>query len=1033
MRLRKILLIGVSAGTGLLLSWGWGSALAQDANTQASSDVETVTVTGSRIPSTILNSPNPIQTVTDVDIKNSGYLNLTDYLERIPALVGSLGDLQTAGLNTGQTDAGSSLSGLNLLDLRNLGFDRTLVLEDGQRLVSSSTGDAGVDVNSIPITLIDSVDVETGGASAIYGADGVTGVVNFKMKHDLEGVSARAQADVTQDGGGNKYFTAASIGHNFDDDKGNVTLTFEGSYQDRFSYTQRDFTKTGGAQYFVPNPNNKDGTIPTLPQNILVKNGTIYAVAANGVIDLEDLGGANNYSGSGAIYNTGTEINGEFAEGGDGLPLAPAFTADFAPVEHRDLAEISAKEDFSKWFKLSGEFRFSHVDTKSASEPFFTEFGTIASDDPFLPSNVAAAMNDPINNPYYTGYALFGSYPYLTPGLVMSERVSRDVYRGVLGVEGDLPAPDFVHDAQYHVNYVYGQTDIADTIENNTAIDRYFAALDSVQGPNGPTCRSNLDPSATPVSLEGDIFDGVTGLPTSLFGTTFTPGANSGCVAYNPFVTNSAQDKAATKWITFNTTTNGFISQQDLNGYASFNFPQAKEIGMADAISVVLGGEWRQEVSKSASDPITRQMPVPGEPGTTASLFFDSGSPVVEGRFHVSEGFGEVNFPILADQPFAEELTVHAAGRVSDYSTAGTDKTWSIDGVYSPISGLKFRGTDAVAVRAPNIGELFAPLVQGFQGIDDPCDPEYINQGTGYRSANCQALENALLGPGVYTAGMTPVQQSVTLPTFIGGNTKLAPETARTLTLGTVIQPDFLPDFVFTADWYQVHISDAITSLSAQTIVDQCVDLSTINNPYCAAVTRNGNGTQLPGSVKQVIAQELNVSLFSTAGVDFTAAYHAELNDWFSGGDYGSLDVKLLGSRLLQYKTTELAGQAPVNGINTYSGPTPYWQLNLDLVWKLDAWTVDYNVDWYDSVLNDDRQTIDSQPNIFPAKYIHIPAHDNQSIQVAYDVAPGWDVYAGINNLWYQKPFADDYGEGEPESPLGRVFYAGLKVDDNPF
>src|SRR6201999_4335647 len=152
-------------------------------------------------------------TLNAEDIVHSGTTNLTDYLKRIPALQGSLGDVETTGLNTPATDAGSSLSGLNLLNLRNLGFDRTLVLEDGQRLVGSSTGDTGVDTNTIPITLIDRVDVVTGGSSAVYGADGVTGVVNFIMKRDLEGMDARIQAGGAQDGGAEKYLAAVSVGH----------------------------------------------------------------------------------------------------------------------------------------------------------------------------------------------------------------------------------------------------------------------------------------------------------------------------------------------------------------------------------------------------------------------------------------------------------------------------------------------------------------------------------------------------------------------------------------------------------------------------------------------------------------------------------------------------------------------------------------------------------------------------------------------------------------------------------------------------
>src|SRR6185312_4299135 len=165
----------------------------------ADDTTETVVVTGTRIPRPEFDLPNPTMTVGSEQIEHSGTVDLGDYLKRIPALVGSLGNFQTNGYGTPASNDGSSLGGLNLLDLRNLGYVRTLVLIDGHRSVSESTGSAAVDIDTIPISITDRVDVTTGGASAVYGADGVSGVVNFIMKHDLDGVLARAQAGTSND------------------------------------------------------------------------------------------------------------------------------------------------------------------------------------------------------------------------------------------------------------------------------------------------------------------------------------------------------------------------------------------------------------------------------------------------------------------------------------------------------------------------------------------------------------------------------------------------------------------------------------------------------------------------------------------------------------------------------------------------------------------------------------------------------------------------------------------------------------------
>ena len=233
----------ILASAALLVAAPFG-AIADDAT-------ETVVVTGTRIPRPEFDLPSPTMTVGSEQIEHSGTVDLGDYLKRIPALVGSLGNFQTNGYGTPASNDGSSLGGLNLLDLRNLGYVRTLVLIDGHRTVSESTGSSAVDINSIPLTLIDRVEVATGGASAIYGADGVSGVVNFILKHNLEGIQTRVQAGTSEDGGGSNFLTAISVGHNFDDDKGNVTVTFEGTYSDHLFFTQRRFTRVGGIQFFV--------------------------------------------------------------------------------------------------------------------------------------------------------------------------------------------------------------------------------------------------------------------------------------------------------------------------------------------------------------------------------------------------------------------------------------------------------------------------------------------------------------------------------------------------------------------------------------------------------------------------------------------------------------------------------------------------------------------------------------------------------------------------------------------------------------
>ncbi len=1010
----------ILAGTAILLA-SQGMAYAADAD---NSVPETVVVTGTRIPRPEYDLSNPTTTIGDVEIKDSGTVNLTDYLKRVPALVGSLGDFQTNGYGTPAANDGASLGGLNLLSLRNLGYVRTLVLIDGLRTVSESTGSAAVDVGSIPITLIKDVQISTGGDSAIYGADGVSGVVNFVMKHDLDGISARAQAGTSQDGGGSKYLAAVSVGHNFDDGAGNVTATFEGSYQDHLFFSQRSFSRTGNAFFFVGNPANLDGSNPALPANIPTRDAQFEFSAPSGAITSDPFNeGDPDFLGNGNPYILGTDVGNASRIGSSGMPYAEDLQGDTQPTEQRQIAQIDAHYDFSNAFHLSGNFKYAHVNTISTSTAPFDDFAAILADNAFLPANVANAI---ATAPGGAGFGLL-SEDYLA--IRNRENVKRNTYRGVIEAKGDLPSFSFLDNFRYDLSYVYGQTDVDDVNLNNRITDRFFAALDSVIDPSTgqPTCRSNLNPGAVPPDLSAfgipafsdtsEVFDSTVDYPHS-----FTPGPNSGCVAYNPFGPNAAS-QAAINFVTADTHTRGVIMQNVIGGYVGGDFNVFKDWGFAGPLSAVLGAEYRKE--SSASDP---------DALTMSNDAWISGSSPVRGSFDVYEFYAELSLPILKDAPFAKELSLDGAVRQSHYSTAGDSTSWKFGGVWAPIDAVKFRASDALAVRAPNIGELFAPNQNLFAFVNDPCDTQNVNLGTSFRPGNCQAIEDALLGPGVYNPAI-PADSSLatgaSIATVVGGNTALKAETARTLTVGIVIQPtDWVPNFTFSADYYRVNIVNAIQPLSAQTIANECVDLSTIANPFCAAITRTA-AAPIPGALTQIRAQEINVASVSTAGVDFQANYSVQTSDWF-GTNYGDLNFHLIGNWLDHLTFQSLANEAPVQGAGTVGGgadgtPAPRWQTNLDVLWHMDKWTVDYNIDWYDHMLRSTIQTFEDEPNVYAPQYLYIPDRFVQSVQVGYDFDGGYNVYGGVDNLFYQKPAIGS--PGYPVDPIGRFFYVGVKVD----
>ena len=222
-----------------------GLAVVAEAQDDSSEELEEIVVTGTRITSGNLGSAVPVMTVDAEYIQLSGETVLTNLLQQTPSLIASVSGDETGDTGEGRRDT----DGTAALNLRNLGESRTLVLVNGRRHVASRAGTAVVDINTIPTALVERVEVLTGGASAIYGADGVSGVVNFIMRDDFEGMDFRAQTSIPDGSGGENYLLSATIGTNFADNRGNIALNVEYFRQDFLLNTQR-------------------GMIPGLPESI---------------------------------------------------------------------------------------------------------------------------------------------------------------------------------------------------------------------------------------------------------------------------------------------------------------------------------------------------------------------------------------------------------------------------------------------------------------------------------------------------------------------------------------------------------------------------------------------------------------------------------------------------------------------------------------------------------------------------------------------------------------------------------------------
>lgn len=971
------------------------SALAQTVPADAAADdsvaeEDAIVVTGSRIARPDIENANPVVAISAATIEESGEVNVTDILLRNPALTASTGSSLSGG-----RDAGFGETGVNLLNLRNLGTNRTLLLVNGKRHVAGIPNSAAVDINAIPQDLIQSIDVLTGGVSAIYGADAVSGVVNFVLRRDFEGIRARGQAGISEEGDAGSQFASIAAGTNFADDRGNIAIAYEFANTERLSSFRRSFSgdPLGNRQLLRNLADFPDD--PGVFDRILYTNVTWSDSAPGGAVDL-DLDGIPDFTGGGLPYDRGIVLRaaGGRAIGGSNTPTAGYF-GDIAPATRRHLVNALASFEFTPAVRIYGDAKYVRSQAFSVGQPSFDFFTFIQPDNAFL------------NQRFGAGAAPDGallSRDNFDFGIRGEDNV-RETWRGVVGVEGEI-----TDNARYDVSYVYGRTDARNTQTANLIGDRYFAALDAVRDPatGQIVCRSTLFPAG---NIDPDNF----GRPA----TTFTPGAGSACRPLNLFGEGAASQEAL-DFVLADNVNRYRVTQQVVSGSIAGDFDALFELP-GGSLGFALGAEYRKESSRSTPDALIQ----------SGALRDFADQPVSGGEFDVKEVFAELNAPILADRPFFELLSVSAAVRLSDYSTVGKTTTWNLSGVYAPIRDVRFRGSYSQSVRAPNIGELFDPQGSAFAFVTDPCDVTRLNDGTQFRRANCTAL---LAGLGLSPAEIatfspaTDAQNTTTRRGLAGGNPNLIEETAKAWTAGVVIQPSFIRNLSLTVDYYNIRITDAVNTPSATEVAELCVDQPTLDNAFCPNIFRSnvpgpGRGFVLGDNNDPLqrigfVTGPQNVAVLETSGVDFALRYA------YNTDRLGRFTLGLVGSYLESYNFTPSIGADPEDDrLQAYN---PKWRGSVDIGWQLNGLNVSYNLQYQSSTRRFEPQQIEANPDLADPRFFKVKELWDHNLRVAYDVNDRFNFYVGVNNLTNQKPDFADFNY--PISGVGRYIYAGARI-----
>jgi outer membrane receptor protein involved in Fe transport len=927
-------------------------------------------------------------------------------LTEVPALSGSLDSFDIGG-----SDAFVGGAGLNLLDLRNLGTHRTLVLIDGRRHVGALAETASVDISSIPIDLIERVDVLTGGASAIYGADGVTGVVNFVLKKDFEGFTIRAQGGEPGDPGAGTRLIGGTFGRNFADGRGNVAVAAERSTDERLYGYDRDFNggRRGILTRFARNPADTadppvgDGDVddPNIPDRVPLELTGFGDTSRCGAVYTDFTNFPSpDFNCDGSPWDFG-ELPPQAVGGGPDFPVLPFFQvagdatlqddylglSTILPEIERTALNVFVNYDVGERAQFFSEVKYVKADVFNVSQPSFDFFLFIDENNPFIP---AALQGVPMPDG-----GLYMSRDHIDLGL-RGDDVERETQRIVLGVKGEATGW-----ASYDVSFVWGKSKVTADQLNNRFEDRFFAALDVIDNGGTPDCRVNVDPAATPFDFPDPI--------------TYVPGDGS-CVPLNLFGEGAAS-QAAIDWIMQTTTAVDEIEQKVLTGYLAGDTESWFALP-GGAMSWVFGGEYREESSESRPDP-----------ADTAGATFGNVIRPNFGDFDVTEIFAEVGLPLLSGKKFVEELSLDAAYRYSDYSTIGNTGTWKIGGQWAPISDVTFRATVAQAVRAPNIGEAYGAENQDFEFIDDPCDVGLLALGTQFRQGNCAAILGALgLDPATFVD-----PNSASVGGVSSGNPNLTEETADTKTIGVVFRPRFAENLTFAIDYYDIDLKDAVEVISPEEIVGRCVDAPSLTNEFCPLIERD----PATGGISFFSQIPVNIAALETSGYDFTLNYTLDAS---GSRDLGIFDFRLIGNKLAKLDFLPSPGGVVDDDVGEGPGASfteqavPEWQMTFDLTWARGPLAVNYGFQWFDETqrisnrnLNGDADLPGGDRDYFASQYYFFDAKLVHDVHVRYEMGRGISLYGGINNLTDEGPAFDEVFH--PVSPVGRTYYVGVKAD----
>lgn len=906
--------------------------------------LDTVVVSSSRIVRDGSAAPTPQTVVGEAQLAEQGVTRLVDFALNVPALK------DAGGARRGNN--GFLYGGQGSLSLRGLGANRNLVLMDRRR-VAPSTATGVVDLNTLPSQLLKRVDVVTGGASAAWGSDAVSGVVNLVLDTKFEGMKIDVSAGVSSYGDNEEQGAAFAAGQSFAQDRGHVVGSIEYYKSDGQPALSRDFLRAKPGIV-----NNPAWTISNgQPRFILAGSGIVTAYMTRGGI----INGGRNANGTANNSLRGTA----FGPGGvpynfqygtyvspTGNMIAPVgaeiINSDYASI-YDGVLPTSPQERYNAF--LHAEYELSDsvtafieatvADNKTnyiGVAPY--RFGTsattwfsITADNPFLATAIREKMSGP------GGGNPLGPY-YLNVGRMNDDlagfapvRNSNKFERTVVGLDGR-----FGQSWSWNVYYQFGQNTYDTTYGNSMITSR-----------GGVTANGNVNLAVDVVAAPAGNSLGVPAGTAVCRSTLINP--NNGCKPLNIFGIGSASPEAIAYVLSAAELT-AIYKQSVFEGQVQgepFNT-------WAGPVSLLAGASYRKETVGATVDQLSLER----------ALGVVNPQPYA-GSYVVKELFAETLLPLAKDVPLIKELDVSAAVRSTSYSTTGTVNTWKIGLSYSPVDSIRFRATRSLDIRAASLDELY-------------------RGGSQSRTAVTDTIKGL--------SGQINILQ------VTGGNAALDPEEGDTLAYGVVIQPSSLPNLSLSVDRYDIEIKNVISTISAQETIDRC---KAGNVALCAQIVRLGD------VISTVSTQFLNLAFLETSGIDFEASYRMDVSSLV--GNESSLGLRVLANYVDSYSTSD--GRTTIQQAGSIADIQPKWNMFASITLKTGDFQFAINNKYVGSGAVRELYNVDPSQAIDDNK---VAARVYTGVNLAYQMPNDFgklEFFANADNIFDVKPpkgFGFGYG-----------------------